>query len=89
VTWHRFDPATFDIGRKIIALDDQTAIGLYDAARSLVDAFRLGRQHGSETAYEGLRRWLREGGAPTELFETANHFPRTLPRLRTALDVLL
>jgi predicted transcriptional regulator of viral defense system len=89
VTWHRFDPATFDIGRKVIALDDQATIGMYDAARSLVDAFRLASQHGSETAYEGLRRWLRGGGAPTELLEMANHFPRTLPRLRTALEVLL
>jgi len=89
VTWHRFDPATFEIGRKIIALDDETAIGLYDATRSIVDALRLAPQHGSETAYEALRRWLRRGGAPADLLEMAEHFPRTLPRLRTALDVLL
>jgi predicted transcriptional regulator of viral defense system len=89
VTWHRFDPATFEIGRKITALDDQTAIGLYDATRSLVDALRLAPQHGSEIAYEALRRWLHGGGAPADLLEVAKHFPRTLPRLRTALDVLL
>jgi hypothetical protein len=89
VTWHRFDPDTFDIGRKVTQLDEQTTIGLYGPARTIVDAFRVAPQHGSEVPYEALRRWLRGGGAPADLLDVATHFPRTLSRLRAALEVLL
>jgi predicted transcriptional regulator of viral defense system len=89
VTWHRFDPATFEVGREIIPLDEQTTIGQYAATRTLVDIFRLSPQHGSEFAHDGLRRWLRGGGTPADLLDIAAFFPRTLPRLRTALEVLL
>ena len=89
VTWHRFAPDTFDLGRRDMSLDDQTAIGLYSAERSIVDSFRLTHQQGSEAAHEALRRWLREGGKPAELLAVAAHFPRVVTRLRAALDVLL
>jgi predicted transcriptional regulator of viral defense system len=89
VTWHRFDPDTFGIGRTALPLDEQTTIGLYSAARTIVDAFRLSGQHGSDVAYEALRRWVRAGGIPADLLEVVSHFPRTMPRLRTALEILL
>jgi predicted transcriptional regulator of viral defense system len=89
VTWHRFDRDTFDVGRRGLALDEQTTIGLYSAERSIVDSFRLASQQGTEQAYEALRRWLRGGGKPSDLLAVAAHFPRVLTRLRTALEVLL
>lgn len=89
VTWHRFDPATFDLGRESLRLDDQTEVGLYSAPRSIIDAFRLAAHQGPELGNEALRRWLRSGGRPAEVVELAQHFPRVLPRLRTALEVLL
>ncbi|MGH3450596.1 MAG: type IV toxin-antitoxin system AbiEi family antitoxin domain-containing protein [Haloechinothrix sp.] len=89
VRWHRFDPDTFEVGRETLRLDDETEIGLYGAARSVVDAFRLVSLQGSDVAHEALRRWLRAGGKPAELLAVAAHFPRVLPRLRAALEVLL
>lgn len=89
VAWHRFDPVTFDVGRESLSLDEQTEIGLYNAARSIVDAFRLAAGQGPELGHEALRRWLRAGGKPAEVLEVGAHFPRMLPRLRSALEVLL
>ncbi|MPY78744.1 MAG: hypothetical protein GEV04_09630 [Actinophytocola sp.] len=89
VTWHRFDPATFDVGRESLRLDDETEIGLYNAPRSIVDAFRLATDQGPELGNEALRRWLRAGGRPAEILETGTHFPRVLSRLRAAMEVLL
>lgn len=40
VRWHRFDAATFDIGREHIPLSDEIQIGLYSPERSIIDAFR-------------------------------------------------
>jgi len=80
VTWHNFDPATFDVGRYTTPLDDQTSIGLYDAERTIVDVFRL-THHGTDTGYEALRQWVRNGGKPADLLDVAARFPRTLPRL--------
>lgn len=88
IAWHRFDPATFSIGRSTTPLDDQTSIGLYDAERTIVDVLRL-THDGTDTGYEALRRWLRSGGKPADLIDVATHFPRVMPRLRTALEVLL
>lgn len=89
VIWHRFDPATFSVGRQTLRLDEQTDIGLYGPARSIVDAFRMAPQQGPELGYEAVRRWLRAGGKPAELIEVGAHFPRALARLRAALEVLL
>jgi hypothetical protein len=89
VRWHRFDPGSFAVGREVLALDGETSIGLYGAARSIVDVFRLASSEGPEVGYEALRRWLRGGGQPTELLAVAEHFPRTVARVRLALEVLL
>ena len=39
VQWHKFALATLEVGRTTIRLDDVYAIGLYDAPRTIIDAF--------------------------------------------------
>src|ERR1700730_7044035 len=48
VRWHLFDPATFDVGREEVPVDDAHALGLYNAPRSIVDAYRLRRELGPD-----------------------------------------
>lgn len=67
VHWHKFDARTFEVGRDRIRLDETHALGLYDAPRSIVDAFRLRHEVGPDIANEALRRWLRQGGKPADL----------------------
>jgi predicted transcriptional regulator of viral defense system len=89
VHWHWFDLATFEVGRIRIQLDDTYTLGLYDAPRSIVDAFRLPRAAGPEIANEALRRWLRHGGKPADLMRLTQSFPAARPSLLHALQVLL
>ncbi len=89
VHWHKFDPATFEVGRGRMQLDDTYMLGLYDAPRSIVDAFRLRRAVGPEVANEALRRWLRQGGTPADLMRLTRFFPTARPSLLHALQVLL
>jgi len=89
VRWHKFDRATFDVGRVEVAIDDQYRIGLYDAPRSIVDAFRLRHTIGSDVANEALRRWLRSGGRPAELLRYTKSFPHARPAVLNALQILL
>jgi hypothetical protein len=90
VTWHLFDPATFDIGRTELDVGDGLVIGLYGPARSIVDTFRLRHREGPDVAYAALRRWRRKQGfSPSELLATARHFPQAERALREALEILL
>jgi predicted transcriptional regulator of viral defense system len=90
VTWHLFDPDTFEIGRTTLPLDEQTSIGLYDEQRSIIDAARLRHREGSELVYGALRRWLgRRGSSPSELLVMARQFPQAERTLREALEILL
>jgi predicted transcriptional regulator of viral defense system len=89
VHWHTFDRTTFKLGRSEISVDATHTLGLYNAPRTIVDAFRLRRQVGPEVANEALRRWLRQGGEPSELLRTANSFPAAKPAILHALQVLL
>jgi hypothetical protein len=89
VRWHKFDPATFDVGRNEIYLDKAHALGLYDAPRSIVDAFRLRHDVGPDIANESLRRWLRRGGNPSDLIRMTKSFPAARPAILHALQVLL
>lgn len=89
IHWHSFDPATFDIGRTTVPVDNVTTIGLYDAPRTIVDSYRLRNAFGSEVAHEALRRWLRTGGQPAKLITVARAFPRAMPALRNALEILV
>lgn len=90
VKWHVFDADMFDIGRDTLALTGDARIGLYGAERSIIDAFRLRHQEGTDLAHEALKRWLgRRGSSPAELIRMAHHFPKALPSLRAALEILL
>ncbi len=89
VQWHKFAPATFDVGRTKIRLDDTYAIGLYDAPRTIIDAFRLRHAVGPDIANEALRRWLRNGGRPADLMRLTKTFPAAKPALLHTLQVLL
>jgi predicted transcriptional regulator of viral defense system len=89
VHWHKFDSATFKVGRSNIQLDESYSIGLYDAPRSIIDAFRLRRIVGPDIANEALRRWLRHGGKPADLMRMTRIFPKAQPALLHSLQVLL
>jgi len=90
VEWHFFQADTFELERSLLQLDEQVAIGLYSAERSIVDAFRLRGREGHDVAYEALRRWLRRRGAePGRLLQLAERLPRATAPLRHALEVLL
>lgn len=90
VRWHHFALATFDIGRQQLDLDGSISIGIYNAQRSIIDAFRMRGTEGHELGYEALRRWLRASGSqPGQLVRLAGKFPRAETPLRTALAALL
>ena len=89
VRWHLFDPATFYIGREEVPVDDARVLGVYNAPRSIVDAYRLRRELGPDIANEALRRWLRRGGQASELMKIASSFPAARPAILNALQVLL
>ena len=89
VRWHTFDRATFELGRSEIPVDDTHTLGLYNAPRTIVDAFRLRREVGPEVANEALRRWLRQGGEPSELMRVTDSFPAAKSAILHALQVLL
>lgn len=90
VSWHSFDPATFAIGREYADAGGGANVAIYSAERCIVDTFRLMHQEGSDVAYEALRRWLRRrGNTPAALLKVAGSFPKALPRIRQALEVLL
>lgn len=88
VRWHRFDIATFDIGRDDLRVDDTHVIGLYNASRSIVDAYRLRHEVGPDVANEALRRWLRRGGRPADLMHITKEFRAARPAILNALQVL-
>lgn len=88
VHWHQFAAETFDVGRGSLRIDEDHEIGLYDASRSIVDAFRLRHTIGEDVAFEALRRWLRGGGRTAELMLTANQLSAAQPALLRALQVL-
>lgn len=90
VTWHHFDRATFELGRKPVQLDASTSIWMYTVERSIIDAFRTRAHGGQELALEALKKWLRRPGAnPAALLKLAARFPRTVTPLRKALEILL
>jgi hypothetical protein len=89
VRWHHFDARTFAIGREALDAGAGRRIGLYSAERSIIDAYRLRHREGPDMANEALKRWLKSGGQPSSLLGLARAFPRTLPILRSTLEVLL
>lgn len=91
ITWHQFDPKTFELGREYLDVGAGYRIGLYTAERSICDAFRLRHLEGSEQAIEALKRWLRRPGSqPSQLLALAAEMgPRATEPIRSALQVLL
>lgn len=90
VTWHRFDPKTFHIGRKEIPLGPHLHVGIYSPERCIIDAFRMRSLEGSELGRDALRRWLRKRGSqPASLLKLAAAFPRVQRILRETLEILL
>jgi hypothetical protein len=87
--WHHFDPATFTVGRVALPVGAGLTGWIYSAERSIVDAFRMRHLEGADMANDALKRWLRQGGQPSELLNIARAFPRALPALRQSLEVLL
>lgn len=90
VTWHHFSAETFQLGRESLPLGPDEEIGIYNAERCIVDAFRLRHQLGSELAVGALRAWLRrrEGGV-SGLMAMAERFPQAAAPLRNSLEILL
>lgn len=89
VSWHSFDPGTFGVGRAGLERSG-IRMAMYSAERTITDCFRLGHLEGVDQANEALRRWVRQAGhQPSDLLEVASSFPRTKPRIRRALEVLL
>jgi predicted transcriptional regulator of viral defense system len=89
VRWHSFDPDTFTLGREIATVGGTTTMHVYNAPRTIVDAYRMRATLGAEVAHEALRRWLRGRGQPSDALGIARHFPAAMPALRHALEVLL
>lgn len=90
VSWHSFDPTTFNLGRTLLPIDEEKSIGLYDPKRSIIDAFRLRRLEGAELGIEALKRWLRwRGSSPGELLDSAKPFPVAHRAIEETLVILL
>lgn len=90
ISWHRFDPDTFTIGREDHQLTTGAVIGLYSAERTIIDIFRLRHEWGADLAHTALRTWLgRPGATPSKLLAMAASFPKARPAIRTALEILL
>jgi hypothetical protein len=89
VRWRHFDRDTFEIGRDLLTLDHDHSIGLYSAERSIIDAFRLRHLEGDDLANDALKRWLRQGGQPSELLRLSRSFSRVASAIRKTLEILL
>lgn len=89
VRWRHFDKDTFSLGRELLTLDETRSIGIYSAERSIIDAFRLRHLNGADLATDALKRWLRQGGQPSELLRLSRSFPRSASAIRKTLEILL
>jgi hypothetical protein len=90
VAWHLFDVATFDAGRLQAKSSLDIPLYVFSAGRTIVDCFRLAHQEGTDIPYMALKRWLKQrGNTPARLLNVAASFPRTLARIRRALEILL
>lgn len=89
VRWRHFDKDTFSLGRELLTLDETRSIGIYSAERSIIDTFRLRHLDGADLANDALKRWLRQGGQPSELLRLSRSFPRSASAIRKTLEILL
>jgi len=89
VTWHRFDPGSFDLGRnKQPILGTTLTIGIYSAERTLADLARHPKMDQAELV-EGIRRWLRRpGNHPAKLLKSAQKLPGARFHIQRILEIL-
>ena len=90
VTWHSYDPTSFEIGRGKIELAKDLTLGLYSPERSIIDAFNPRLGDGHDLAIEALKQWLiRPGSQPAGLLRMAQAWPAARAGLTRTLQVLL
>ena len=89
VTWHRFDPGSFDWGRHEQSIPGTNlTIGIYSAERTLADLARHPKMDQAELV-EGIRRWLRRpGNHPAKLLKSAQKLPGARFHIQRILEIL-
>ena len=89
ITWHRFDPETFNVGRRERPIPGTNlSIGIYTPERTLADLARHPNLDQAELI-EGIRRWLRKSGNyPANLLKVARRLPGARYRIQTILEIL-
>lgn len=86
---HVFAAETFEVDRRQARTDADEPFWIYSPERSVVDAIRMGRWIGHDTALHALRRYMAQRGAsPTRLAELARELGGSA-RLQPALEALL
>lgn len=85
----RFDAPTFELGLTQVEAAPGEIVRVYDAARTVVDLFRLRHRFGEATANSALRTHLRTRSAdPASLLDIADELGVFGP-VRAATDVVL
>jgi hypothetical protein len=89
VSWHRFDPGSFEWGRNEQPIPGTNlTIGIYSAERTLADLARHPRLDQAELV-EGIRRWLwRPGNHPAKLLKSAQKLPGARFHIQRILEIL-
>ena len=89
VTWHRFDPGSFEWGRNEQSISGSNlTIGIYSAERTLADLARHPNLDQAELV-EGIRRWLRRpGNHPAKLLKSAQKLPGARFHIQRILEIL-
>jgi predicted transcriptional regulator of viral defense system len=86
---HRFDPATFDIGKLPFEVAPGESVNVYSPERAVADAMRLRHMVGEGVALAALRTYLAEKrGQPAELMNVARELGRA-SALTDAMRVIL
>lgn len=86
---HRFDPATFDIGKQAFEAAPGESVNVYSPERAIADAMRLQHLVGEGVALSALRTYLAEKrGRPAVLMDIAKKLGRA-SALTQAMRVIL
>ncbi len=86
---HRFDPATFDIGKQPFEVAPGELVNVYSPERAVADAMRMRHLVGEGVALAALRTYLAEKrGQPAELMSVAGRLGRA-SALTDAMRVIL
>jgi len=89
VTFSRFDPATFTLGRMMFSAAPGEPVAVYNPERAVADAMRLRHLVGDTVALRALRTYLaRPSARPGDLIATARALGDAGPLLH-AIQVVL